>query len=58
MRQPHFAQTILLSSRLKTKRPPKDTVMVSSEGPSYIAFLFDYLPSMSSLYQVNRADLG
>jgi hypothetical protein len=44
--------------RLKTKRPSKDTVMVSSEGLSYIAFLFDYLPSISSLYQIDRADLG
>jgi hypothetical protein len=47
-----------LDSHLKTKRPLKDTIMVSSEGLSYIAFLFDYLPSISPLYQVNRADLG
>jgi hypothetical protein len=42
----------------ENKRPSKDTVMVSSEGLSCIAFLFDYLPSISSFYQINRADLG
>jgi hypothetical protein len=36
-------------SRQKNKRPPKDTIMVSFEGLSYIAFIFDYLPSISSL---------
>jgi len=49
---------ILKQPLKKQKKPPKDTIMVSSEGLVYIAFIFDYLPSISSLQQINRADLG